>query len=63
MLLPTRRRVYLLRHGDVSYFPEGRPVPPEEVPLNDEGRLQAHATARALAEVPFDRAISSEIGT
>ena len=59
MLLPTRRRVYLLRHGDVSYFPEGRPVPPEEVPLNDEGRQQADAAARALAEVPFDRAISS----
>jgi probable phosphoglycerate mutase len=43
----------------VSYFPEGRPVPPEGVPLNDEGRAQAQAAARALAEVPFDRAISS----
>jgi phosphoserine phosphatase len=59
MQLPTRRRVYLLRHGDVSYFPEGRPVPPEGVSLNDQGRSQAQATARALAEVPFDRAISS----
>ena len=59
MQLPTRRRVYLLRHGDVSYFPEGRPVPPEGVPLNDEGRAQAQAAARALAEVSFDRAISS----
>jgi broad specificity phosphatase PhoE len=59
MQLPSRRRVYLMRHGDVSYFPEGRPVPPEGVPLNDEGRAQAHAAARTLAEVPFDRAISS----
>jgi broad specificity phosphatase PhoE len=56
---PARRRVYLLRHGDVSYFPDGRPVPPEGVPLNDNGRAQAHAAARALAEVPFDRAIST----
>jgi probable phosphoglycerate mutase len=56
---PTRRRVYLLRHGDVSYFPEGRPVPPEGVPLNDEGRAQAQAAARALVKAPFDRAISS----
>jgi probable phosphoglycerate mutase len=59
MQLPNRRRVYLLRHGDVSYFPEGRPVPPESVPLNEEGRAQAQAAARALAEAPFDRAISS----
>jgi probable phosphoglycerate mutase len=59
MQLPTRRRVYLLRHGDVSYFPEGRPAPPESVPLNEEGRAQAQAAARALAEAPLDRAISS----
>jgi len=59
MQLPTRRRVYLLRHGDVSYFLEGRPVPPEGVPLNEEGRAQAQAAARALAEAAFDRAISS----
>ena len=59
MQLPTRRRVYLLRHGDVSYFPNGQPVPPADVPLNEEGRAQAQAAARALAEVPFDRAISS----
>jgi probable phosphoglycerate mutase len=59
MQLPTRRRVYLLRHGDVSYFPEGQPVPPEGVPLNDEGRAQAKAAALALAEVSFDCAISS----
>jgi broad specificity phosphatase PhoE len=54
-----RRRIYLLRHGDVSYFPDGRPVPPEGVPLNDEGRAQAQAAALALADIPFDRAISS----
>src|SRR5262245_53758024 len=59
MQLPTRRRVYLMRHGDVSYFPQGRPVPPEGVPLNDTGRAQAQAAARALAEASFDRAISS----
>src|SRR5258706_366845 len=41
--LPQRRRVYLMRHGEVSYFPDGRPVPPEGVPLNDEGRAQARA--------------------
>jgi len=55
----ARRRVYLLRHGDVSYFDSGRPVPPESVPLNEAGRAHALATARALAEVSFDRVISS----
>lgn len=57
--LPQRRRIYLMRHGEVSYFPNGRPVPPEGVPLNDEGRAQAQAAARALAGVPFDRAIAT----
>ena len=55
----SRRRVYLMRHGDVSYFEDGRPVPPEGVPLNDEGRHQAAAAAQALADIAFDRAISS----
>jgi probable phosphoglycerate mutase len=58
-LFPQRRRVYLLRHGDVSYFDTGRPVPPEGVPLNDAGRAHARAAADALAVIAFDRAISS----
>jgi broad specificity phosphatase PhoE len=52
---PRRRRIYLMRHGDVSYFPNGRPVPPESVTLNDEGHAQA--------DIAFDRMVSSEIGT
>jgi probable phosphoglycerate mutase len=57
--VPDRRRIYLMRHGEVSYFHEGRPVPPEGVPLTAEGREQAQAAAAALSEVPFDRAVSS----
>jgi broad specificity phosphatase PhoE len=57
--LPQRRRIYLMRHGEVSYFPNGQPVPPESVPLNEAGRAQAHAAARALAEAPFDRVIAT----
>jgi broad specificity phosphatase PhoE len=56
---PQRRRIYLMRHGEVSYFPNGQPVPPEGVPLNDEGRAQARAAARALADVPFDRVVAT----
>ncbi len=55
-----RRRLYLMRHGAVSYFdPDGRPVHEDGVGLNDEGREQA-AAARALLEpVTLDRVLTS----
>jgi broad specificity phosphatase PhoE len=56
---PTRRRLYLMRHGEVSYFAQGRPAPPDGVHLNEQGRAQAQATARALAAIHFDRAVTS----
>jgi probable phosphoglycerate mutase len=59
---PSRRRVYLLRHGEVSYFDaDGRPVRPDTVSLNGEGRDQAQAAGRLLAEVPFDRVVTSDL--
>jgi probable phosphoglycerate mutase len=58
----SRRRIYLMRHGDVSYFDAtGRPFKPATVPLNEEGRSQAHAAARELASIPFDRVVSSNL--
>src|SRR5262249_54367316 len=60
--MTSRRRIYLLRHGDVSYFDEqGRPVRPDTVPLNADGRLQVEAAARELAAVPLDRVLSSDL--
>jgi probable phosphoglycerate mutase len=58
---PTpRRRVYLMRHGEVDYFgPDGKPYRPETVPLNAEGREQAAAAARELAAVSLDRVVAS----
>lgn len=56
---PTRRRLYLLRHGEVSYVEQGRFVPPEGVSLNAHGRAQAAEAARALAGVPFDCVVTS----
>jgi broad specificity phosphatase PhoE len=56
------RRLYLMRHGDVSYFDEqGRPFPPNNVTLTPRGEEQAQAAARALAGVEFDRVISSDL--
>ena len=55
-----RRRLYLMRHGAVSYFgPDGTPVQPDEVALNVEGRAQAEAARALLEPVTFDRVLAS----
>jgi broad specificity phosphatase PhoE len=55
-----RRRLYLMRHAEVSYFREdGRPVDPEDVSLNEEGVAQAKAAAEALSGTELDRVITS----
>ena len=57
---PVRRRVYLMRHGEVDYFDaQGRAVDPHHVTLNDLGKRQAAAVGSALSNVPFDLAITS----
>jgi probable phosphoglycerate mutase len=57
-----RRRIFLMRHGSVTYFDEaGKPHLPESVPLNADGRAQADAAGHAFgaAGVRFDRVIVS----
>jgi probable phosphoglycerate mutase len=57
-----RRRIFLMRHGSVTYFDAaGTPVPPETVPLNADGRAQASAAGRLFAAsgLRFDRVIAS----
>ncbi|MES2103631.1 MAG: histidine phosphatase family protein [Pseudomonadota bacterium] len=59
---PARRRIYLMRHGSVSYFDDaGKPFPPESVPLNEQGRLQASAAGKVFAQkqIHFDRVVVS----
>ncbi|MGX4640240.1 histidine phosphatase family protein [Massilia sp. SYSU DXS3249] len=58
----ARRRIYLMRHGSVTYFDAaGKPFLPEQVPLNEDGRAQADAAGAAFAAagVRFDRVIVS----
>jgi probable phosphoglycerate mutase len=58
--MPGRRRLYLMRHAEVSYFgPDGLPVDPATVPLNQEGVAQARAAARVFAEIEIDRVVAS----
>ena len=55
-----RRRIYLMRHGEVRYFDDqGRVVHPKFVELTDQGRAQAARMGELLADVPFDRALST----
>jgi probable phosphoglycerate mutase len=57
-----RRRIYLMRHGSVTYFDaQGKPFLPEQVPLNELGRAQATAAGKVFAEagLKFDRVIVS----
>ncbi len=55
-----RRRLYLMRHAEVSYFgDDGSPVNPAEVPLNEEGVTQAKAVAHALGGIEIDRIVTS----
>jgi broad specificity phosphatase PhoE len=57
-----RRRVYLMRHGSVTYFDDqGKPFLPEQVPLNELGRAQATAAGKVFAQagLKFDRVIVS----
>ena len=57
-----RRRLYLMRHADVSYVDEtGRPVSPEDVPLTARGLEQAEAARDALAGVELDLVVSSNL--
>jgi broad specificity phosphatase PhoE len=57
----NRRRIYLMRHGEVSYYENGRPVHPDVVALTAAGREQAKAAAHALAGIEFDRVITSSL--
>ncbi len=58
----ARRRIFLMRHGSVTYFDsEGKPYLPESVPLNETGRMQASAAGVVFAQLSlrFDRVITS----
>ena len=56
MLRTMRRRLYLMRHAEVSYVGERDP---EVVRLTERGLEQAAAAQRALADVAFDVVVTS----
>jgi probable phosphoglycerate mutase len=59
-----RRRIVLMRHGAVDYFPEhGAPAAPDTVALSATGRAQADAAGALFAAegTRFDLAITSDL--
>ena len=58
MLRRVRRRLYLMRHAEVSYV--GQPDP-EVVLLTERGHEQAAAAHRALAGVELDLVVTSTL--
>jgi len=59
-----RRRIYLMRHGSVSYFDaEGKVTSPDLVPLDEQGRAQADAAGKTFKaeNIRFDRVITSSL--
>ncbi len=64
MTAPMRRRIYLMRHGSVTYFDDqGKPHIPDLVPLDESGCMQATAAGKIFAEnkIRFDRVIVSDL--
>ena len=58
MLRGVRRRLYLMRHAEVSYAGERDP---EVVRLTERGLEQAAAAHRALEDVQFDLVVTSSL--
>lgn len=53
-----RRRLYLMRHGDVDYrVPSSDSAHIDTLPLTERGERQARAMAEVLRDVPFDHAV------
>ena len=48
-----------MRHAQVAYFEDGRPLRPDLVPLTEAGRDQARAARELIAGIDFDRVITS----
>ncbi len=59
---PLRRRVLLMRHGEVTYFDAARPpLHHTEVPLSAAGQAQADAARAELASTAIDRVVTSPL--
>ena len=54
-------RLYIIRHGETEWNHTLRLQGQTDIPLNENGRVLAQVTARALQPIPFDLCISSPL--
>ncbi len=54
-------RLYIVRHGETPWNTQLRLQGQTDIPLNENGRALARETAQALANVPFDLALTSPL--
>ena len=54
-------RLYIIRHGETEWNHTFRLQGQTDIPLNENGRILAQVTARALQPIPFDLCISSPL--
>lgn len=54
-------RIYLFRHGETAWNKARRLQGRSDIPLNEFGRELAVETARAIEDIPFDRAFCSPL--
>lgn len=58
--VPGRRRLILMRHGEVRYVgDDGKPVHPKHAVLTPRGLAQAEAAGALLADAPLDLVVAS----
>ena len=54
-------KLYIIRHGETVWNTEGRLQGRADIELNENGIRLARVTARGMADIPFDLAITSPL--
>ncbi len=57
----NKPRILLVRHGETNWNKEGRFQGQIDIPLNENGKLQAEKAAKFLKHIPIDKAFSSSM--